>query len=195
MTAHINTPAIDTPSPCRHPLIMSNFSESPAPASPPRKGDGSCAAQVETPIGRLTVTEQDGAITSLLWNRDGNAGAALQETPLLREALDQLSAYFDRRLTRFDLPLKLSSSPFERQVQQAMIAIPHGETLTYGDIARELGSYGQPVGQACGKNAIPIIVPCHRVLSAQGLGGFSGEGGVEMKIHLLKHEGGYPFLV
>lgn len=174
---------------------MSDFSESPAPAPPPRKGDGSCAAQVETPIGRLTVTEQDGAITSLLWNRDGNAGVAMQETPLLCEALDQLSAYFDRRLTRFDLPLKLSASPFERQVQEAMIAIPHGQTRTYGEIAKELGSYGQPVGRACGANTIPIIVPCHRVLSARGLGGFSGEGGVEMKIHLLKHEGGYPFLV
>ena len=76
-----------------------------------------------------------------------------------------------------------------------MLAIPLGQTRTYGDIAKDLETYGQPVGQACGANTIPIIVPCHRVLSATGIGGFSGEGGVETKIRLLKHEGGYPYLL
>ncbi len=153
------------------------------------------AIHVDTPIGTLTVTERDGAITKLLWNRDKVTGMPSEETALLREATAQLQAYFDGNLARFDLPLKLSVSEFERQVQEAMLAIPLGQTRTYGDIARELGTYGQPVGQACGNNSIPIIVPCHRVLSATGLGGYSGEGGIEMKIHLLKHEGGYPFLV
>ncbi|MCR9137017.1 MAG: methylated-DNA--[protein]-cysteine S-methyltransferase [Alphaproteobacteria bacterium] len=150
---------------------------------------------VDTSVGRLAVIERDGAVTRLLWHRDSPGFSEIRETPLLKEATSQLAAYFDGRLTKFDLPLTLSRSAFERRVQEAMLAIPHGETRTYGDIAKELDTYGQPVGQACGNNAIPIIVPCHRVLSANGLGGFSGEGGVEMKIRLLKHEGGYPFLL
>ncbi len=77
----------------------------------------------------------------------------------------------------------------------AMRAIPYGQTRTYGDIAGDLGTYGQPVGQACGANPIPVIIPCHRVLSATGLGGYSGQGGIETKIALLKLEGGYPFLL
>ena len=76
-----------------------------------------------------------------------------------------------------------------------MRAIPFGETVTYGDIARALGAPAQAVGQACGGNPIAIIIPCHRVLGSGGLGGFSGAGGVETKVALLRHEGGYPFLV
>lgn len=152
-------------------------------------------AHVETPIGRIVLIERNGKLTQLLWDRDSAAIAPTEETPLLREAARQLQAYFDGTLTEFDLPLALSESPFERKVQEAMLAIPHGETRTYGDIAHDLDTYGQPVGRACGANSIPIIVPCHRVLSATGLGGFSGEGGIDMKIRLLKHEGGYPFLL
>ena len=75
-----------------------------------------------------------------------------------------------------------------------MSAIPFGETRTYGELAAELGTSPQPLGNACGANSIPIIIPCHRVLSATGLGGFSGRGGVETKAQLLKHENAYPFL-
>lgn len=155
----------------------------------------SYAWHVDTSVGRLAVIEKDGAVARLLWHRDSPGFSEIRETPVLREATTQLAAYFDGKLTAFDLPLKLSASDFERQVQEAMLAIPHGQTRTYGEIAKDLDTYGQPVGQACGNNSIPIIVPCHRVLSANGLGGFSGEGGVEMKIRLLKHEGGYPFLL
>lgn len=155
----------------------------------------SYAWHVDTSVGRLAVIEKDGAVARLLWHRDSPGFSEIRETPVLKEATAQLTAYFDGGLTTFDLPLKLSASTFERQVQEAMLAIPHGQTRTYGEIAKELDTYGQPVGQACGNNSIPIIVPCHRVLSANGLGGFSGEGGVEMKIRLLKHEGGYPFLL
>ncbi|MEM9104557.1 MAG: methylated-DNA--[protein]-cysteine S-methyltransferase [Pseudomonadota bacterium] len=159
------------------------------------KGGTRHVAHVDTPVGRIVLIERNGKLTQLLWDRDSAAIPPTEETPLLREAARQLRAYFDGTLTAFDLPLALSESPFERKVQEAMLAIPHGETRTYGDIARDLDTYGQPVGQACGANTIPIIVPCHRVLSATGLGGFSGEGGIDMKIRLLKHEGGYPFLV
>ena len=139
---------------------------------------------VETQFGRLGVEETDGAITRLVWNgRDDGPG-----TPLLQEAAAQLMAYDKGQLDRFDLPYHIAGSEFQRQVCDLMYAIPLGETRTYGDIAKELGQPPQPVGQACGANPIPVIIPCHRVLSANGLGGFSGEGGVETKVALLRHE-------
>ncbi len=161
-------------------------------ASPP---DVEKCAHVETSIGAIAVVERDGRIVRLLWRSEAQRQRPKGQSEVLDEAVQQLSAYFDGKLKQFDLPLAPKGGDFEHAVQRAMQAIPYGETRTYGDIARELGTYGQPVGQACGANPIPIIIPCHRVLSANGLGGFSGEGGVETKISLLKHEGGYPFLL
>ena len=76
-----------------------------------------------------------------------------------------------------------------------MQSIPFGETLTYGEIAKRLGVPAQAVGQACGGNPIPVIIPCHRVLGATSLGGYSGEGGVETKVWLLRHEGAAGLLI
>ena len=128
----------------------------------------------------MTLTEADGVITALDW-RD----APGEPTPLLTEALAQLHAYFDRRLTAFDLPLDWGSG-LNEQVRRAMAAIPFGETRTYGDLARDLGAPAQAIGQACGANPIPILIPCHRVLGAHSLGGFSARGGVETKVWLLR---------
>ncbi|MES0864064.1 methylated-DNA--[protein]-cysteine S-methyltransferase [Ruegeria sp. SCPT10] len=139
---------------------------------------------VETQFGRLGVAEVDGAITRLVWHGQDDGEA----TPLLREAAAQLRAYDAGELTCFDLPYHIEGSEFQRQVCDLMFAIPLGETVTYGEIAKQLGQPAQPVGQACGANPIPVIIPCHRVLSATGLGGFSGDGGVETKVALLRHE-------
>jgi methylated-DNA-[protein]-cysteine S-methyltransferase len=76
-----------------------------------------------------------------------------------------------------------------------MSAIPFGETRTYGEIARGLGVPAQAVGQACGANPVPVVIPCHRVLGATSLGGYSGEGGVETKVWLLRHEGAGGLLI
>ena len=139
---------------------------------------------VETRFGRLGVEETDGALTRLVWNgRDEG-----EPTALLREAAAQLMAYDEGRLDRFDLPYRIDGSEFQKQVCDIMYAIPLGETRTYGDIAKALGQPAQPVGQACGANPIPVIIPCHRVLAANGLGGFSGDGGIETKVALLRHE-------
>ncbi len=146
---------------------------------------------IDTIVGPVAVTERDGAITRVNWS-DPEEG---EESPLLREAVRQLDAYFDGDLKAFDLPLAPEGEGFQQSVCQAMLAIPYGETRTYGDIAKDLGTYGQPVGQACGANSIAIIIPCHRVLSANGLGGYSGTGGIETKIALLRHEDAYPFLL
>ncbi len=145
---------------------------------------------VDTPLGWLSLTEEDGAITSIRWRRDGTA-----ETALLREAERQIQAYFAGDLTVFDLPLRPSGSAFQRSVCAAMRAIPFGQTREYGQIALDLGAMPQPVGAACGGNSIPLVIPCHRVVGASGLGGFSAPGGIETKIALLRHEGAYSLLI
>lgn len=148
-------------------------------------------AAVETPVGSLGIVEEDGAIVELTWDAVDEG----ERTPLLDEAVRQMNAYFAGELTEFDLPLKPRGNEFQQAVFRLMQAIPYGETRTYGELAKELDTYGQPIGQACGMNPIPVIIPCHRVLSANGIGGYSGRGGVEMKIALLRQEGGYPFLI
>jgi len=148
-------------------------------------------AVAHTRFGRLGVENEGEHIIALHWNAvPQGAGSAL-----LDEAVAQLMAYDAGKLTAFDLPLAPKGSEFQQSVFRAMSAIPFGATLTYGEIAKALGCPAQPVGQACGANPIPVIIPCHRVLSKNGLGGFSGFGGVESKIALLKHEGGFPFLL
>ncbi|MEQ8655669.1 MAG: methylated-DNA--[protein]-cysteine S-methyltransferase [Kiloniellales bacterium] len=148
-------------------------------------------ASLATPIGCIGLVEHDGAIVEIDWTQ----GETAPSTPLLQRAAEQIRAYFAGELTVFDLPLSPAGGEFQQAVMQALIAIPFGQTRTYGEIAKDLDTYGQPVGAACGANPIPIVIPCHRVLSANGLGGFSARGGVETKIALLKHENAYPFLV
>lgn len=148
-------------------------------------------ASVETPVGRLGFVEEDGAIVRVMWN----CAECPASTALLRETVDQVAAYFAGELTRFDLPLRPAGSDFQQDVFRKMQAIPFGKTRTYGEIAKDLDGMPQPVGQACGANPIPVIIPCHRVLAANGLGGFSGAGGIETKIALLRHENAYPYLL
>ncbi|HEX3538794.1 MAG TPA: methylated-DNA--[protein]-cysteine S-methyltransferase [Stellaceae bacterium] len=136
---------------------------------------------IPTPIGHLTITASEEAIVGIRW-ADDPAG---QPTPLLKEAARQLQAYFAGRLVTFDLPLAARGSTFERRVWDAMCAIPFGETRTYGDLAHAVDSGPRAIGGACGKNPIPIIVPCHRVLARGGLGGYSGGAGLPTKQFLL----------
>lgn len=154
-------------------------------------GRGPVIAVADTRFGRLGVESNGTHIVALHWH--GVAQGAGSD--LLNEAVAQLLAYDAGKLTKFDLPLAPKGSDFQQQVYAAMQAIPYGETLTYGEIATALGVPAQPVGQACGANPIPVIIPCHRVLSKSGLGGFSGFGGVETKILLLKHENSTSFLL
>jgi len=117
------------------------------------------------------------------------------DTTLLKHALDQLAAYDAGMLDSFDLPMRVTGTEFQRAVCAAMSAIQIGETRTYGEIAKELDAMPQAVGQACGGNPIPVIIPCHRVMGAKGLTGFSGAGGVETKVALLRHEKAGGFLI
>lgn len=141
-------------------------------------------AALLTPLGRLVVGETEGVITSLRWSDE----VAADDSPLLRQALAQLAGYFAAERQTFDLPLDWGEGLHAR-VRRAMAAIPFGQTRSYGEIARAVGAPAQAVGQACGANPVPVIIPCHRVLGAAGLGGFSARGGVETKAALLRHEG------
>src|SRR6202795_3806704 len=140
---------------------------------------------IPSPIGQLTIDELDEAIVAIRW-ADAPAGNG---SPLLGEAARQLAAYFDGRLSGFDLPLAPAGSPFEGRVWAAMQAIPYGEPRCDGDLAQTIGSAPRAVGRACGKNPIPIVIPCHRVLAKGGMGGYSGAGGLVTKQRLLAIEG------
>jgi methylated-DNA-[protein]-cysteine S-methyltransferase len=144
-------------------------------------------AAIESPVGRLAIMADDAAILAIEWHESRGGNAA--PTPLLAEAIRQLRAYFAGELSEFDLPLTPQGSDFEQRVWAAMRAIPYGATRSYGELASDIGSIPRAVGRACGRNPIPIIIPCHRVLSKTGLGGYSGSGGVGTKHRLLALEG------
>jgi methylated-DNA-[protein]-cysteine S-methyltransferase len=139
---------------------------------------------LHTPVGDLSVAEDDGAIVSVEWGW----GRDQDETALLRSAREQLHAYFDTELTTFDLPLAPAGSPYRQRVWQALLAIPYGATRSYRDIARAAGGSPRSVGGANGANPIPIIIPCHRVVATNGLGGYSGGDGLPTKFALLRLE-------
>ncbi len=129
-------------------------------------------------------------MTSLNWG-----GSASDDTPVLRQARDELQDYFAGQLQAFTVPIELGSTAFQRSFLQSLIDIPYGETREYGELAKDLGVSAQAIGQACGANRIPILIPCHRVLAANGLGGYSGSGGIETKVALLKLEGAGGLLI
>lgn len=154
----------------------------------------SVMAQVSlnTRFGPLCIHEEDGAIVGVTW---GHA-AQPEPTELLRRACDQIRAYEAGELETFDLPLDVRGNILVRAVCGEISKIPFGETRTYGGIAERVNASAQAVGQACGSNPIPVIIPCHRVMGANGrLTGFSGGGGVETKVALLRHEGAAGLLI
>lgn len=142
-------------------------------------------AGLDTPTGLFWVETDDGAIVRAGW---GDAPTGTYD-PTLRLALTEIAAYFAGTLTQFTVPLCPQVTGFQAIFLQALIAIPFGETRTYGQLAKRLNTPAQAIGQACGANPIPLLIPCHRVLGATTLGGYSGAGGVETKVALLKHEG------
>ena len=144
----------------------------------------------DTALGRFTIEANADAITALHWGGDD-----ADDTPLLQEAARQLAAYAEGALKTFDLPLAPAGGALQQSVMAEMRAIPFGETRTYGEIAKAVGAPAQAVGQACGANPIPVIIPCHRITGTGNLGGFSAPGGVESKVKLLRHEGAYSLLI
>jgi methylated-DNA-[protein]-cysteine S-methyltransferase len=149
-------------------------------------------AVMASPLGPITLVEEAGYLTRLSWG-DAASNPTSDASPLLGRARAQLEAYFRRERLAFDLPLAPDGTAFQQNVWQALRRIPYGETWSYAALARRVDSVARAVGQACGANPIPIIIPCHRVLAENGgLGGFSAAGGSESKSFLLELEGARP---
>jgi len=143
----------------------------------------------QMPVGKVAIGQRGDAISILSFD-PADACGALKETPLIRAAARQLSEFFNGRRHKFDLPLLPDGTEFQQRVWRALQRIPFGTTKSYGDIAAAIGQPNAPhaVGQAVGKNPIAIIIPCHRVIAADGgIGGFSS--GLPMKRKLMKVEG------
>lgn len=155
------------------------------------------ASDLDTPVGRLRAVSDADALVRITWIPAlDRLDAGMKADAVSRETVRQLDAYFRGGLTCFDLPIRfLGGSEFERSVWEAMRDIPYGETWTYGMLADRVGGVARAVGGACGRNPIPVVVPCHRVVGASGrLVGFSGGEGVESKRLLLDMERGQASL-
>jgi methylated-DNA-[protein]-cysteine S-methyltransferase len=144
---------------------------------------------VDSPIGPLGLIASDAGLRAVLF--DGRSIRAEGRSPMLAEAVRQLEAYFDGDLVTFDVPLELEGTEFQRRCWRALASIPYGQTVSYGEQARRLGlgpDAARAVGAANGQNPLPIVLPCHRVIGANGsLTGFGG--GLGVKRFLLEHEG------
>lgn len=145
---------------------------------------------VITPLGTLKVHELAGQLTELSWD---DSAADEGSSTLLDKTAAQLEAYFSGKTRDLKLPYDLAGTPFQKQVWQQIAAIPYGVTRTYKDLAQALKTSPRPVGTACGRNPLPLVVPCHRVLGSDGsLHGFSGGEGLATKAALLSLESDYP---
>src|SRR5690242_4675101 len=144
---------------------------------------------VDSPIGPLGLVASDTALEALFF--DGRRVRPEGRSPVLVDAARQLEAYFAGELVEFDLPLELHGTEFNRRCWLALASIPYGQTVSYGEQARRLGlgsDAARAVGAANGRNPIPLVLPCHRVIGADGsLTGFGG--GLDTKRFLLELEG------
>ena len=151
--------------------------------------------EIESPIGELLLTADARGLTGLFMNAKTRLPDARshQNDAFFQEAKRQIDRYFAGLLKVFDLPIVFTGTPFQNEVWKALCEIPFGETLSYGGLARRVGrpAASRAVGAANGRNPISIIVPCHRVIGADGsLTGYGG--GMDRKRWLLHHEGVLP---
>jgi len=147
-------------------------------------------AIVEFPVMKVGVKTRDGRVVGIRY-LPSSAAPQAPANALAERTVRALERYRDDPDTVFDLPLLVRGSSFQRRVWDAMCAIPRGRTRTYGELAQALGGEARAVGQACGDNRLPIVIPCHRVVAADGIGGFghATEGFlIEAKRWLLLHE-------
>ena len=149
-------------------------------------------ARLIAPFGVIGITADDHAVTSIVFLSNDVGAKAPKKNTLAHLACVQLMSYFNSPKFVFDLPVRLSGSKHQLDVWHAMQNIRAGTTLTYGALAEQIGSNARAVGTACGKNPVPIVVPCHRIVACSGLGGFMGgkrDDPLAIKHWLLKHEG------
>lgn len=146
---------------------------------------------VLTPIGLIRVSVADGEVNGIDLD-PGSAADCVPQEELPKRVKMELERYFLDPQAPFSVPIAPRGTAFQQRVWEAMLRIPVGQVKSYGEIAREIGSGARAVGNACRQNPIPLIIPCHRVVSAQGIGGYSGATDghkLAIKSWLLNHEG------
>lgn len=149
-------------------------------------------ARLMTPFAVLGIVTEQESLTGIDF-LPAETAALEPQNFLAREVCAQLQAYLADPQFRFELPLRPRGTPYQQKVWQALLKIPAGQSETYGALAKQLGSAPRAIGQACGANPIPVIIPCHRVLGNQDIGGFmnhSDGGPLLIKRWLLEHEHG-----
>lgn len=144
-------------------------------------------ALIATPVGMVSIEGDDTHITSIAIRSD-RSPARRADAPAVIAAAEQLEAWFAGELKRFDLQLAPPKTARGAELRDGLIAIGYGQTISYGGLARQLGSSARAIGQLCARNPYPIVVPCHRVVASDGLGHYSAGGGVTTKNWLLAHE-------
>lgn len=137
-----------------------------------------------SPVGDLSIAENDNLIVSIDWGW----GSLEEKTPLLEEAKNQIAAYFNGKLKKFDLPILSPGTAYQQQVWEFLQTIPFGTTKSYSELAKIIGGSARSIGNANAANPIPIIIPCHRVIGKRTLGGYSGGEGIKTKEYLLNIE-------
>jgi methylated-DNA-[protein]-cysteine S-methyltransferase len=154
--------------------------------------DATFNAVIDAPFGKVGIRADDRFVREIVY-LPKTAALIEPDNALAAHAARQIDAYFEQASSDFDLPLAEAGSTFQRRVWQAISDIPPGDVLTYGQLAAALGSVPRAVGQACGANVYPIVIPCHRVVAAGGMGGFAHHAGDgyfrDVKRWLLAHEG------
>ena len=149
-------------------------------------------AVIRFPKMNVAVSTRDGCVSEIRYVPSSVAEKPAAN-PLAERAVEQLKGYRENPNTHFDLPLLIEGTQFQRRLWDALCEIPRGKTLTYGQLAQRLGAEARAVGQACGDNRLPIVIPCHRVVAAKGIGGFAHHTDgylIEAKRWLLMHECG-----
>ena len=146
---------------------------------------------VDTPLGKMSVRIEDDKLCALNLGEESLFHQA-DNSDLLNQLRSELDGYFIDKRFDFSVPLNLQGTEFQKRVWHALSRIPTGTTSTYGQLARQLNSSPRAIGNACRANPVPIIIPCHRVLAKQGLGGYDGQTQgkrLDIKRWLLRHEG------
>ncbi|HEY3596840.1 MAG TPA: methylated-DNA--[protein]-cysteine S-methyltransferase [Paraburkholderia sp.] len=149
-------------------------------------------AVIDAPFGKIGLRVEGESVREIVYLPESVRNIA-PDTPLAKETIAQIERYLERASATFDLPLADVGTAFQRRVWRAISDIPPGVVLTYGQLAKQIGSHPRAVGQACGSNYFPIVIPCHRVVASSGIGGFAHHGGDgyyrTVKRWLLAHEG------
>ena len=148
---------------------------------------------IKSPIGLLAIKSSGNELTELdILPHNSRISVVMDKQPLAAEVTEQLAEYFHDGNFQFHLPLSIQGTDFQKKVWKIMTRIPPGKVMTYGAVAKKLSSSPRAVGNACRANPLPVIIPCHRIVSQAGLGGYGGQTeGERLKVKswLLQHEG------